>query len=98
LPVFFFTCVWFLDFNWVRYPSILYDQIMIASCALLWSVGFLYHLSRKQGMLELHFRWSKEMCHTIHYRIRIIMFPLLITLVCFYFFRLTAQENDAEIL
>ncbi|MGL1304884.1 mechanosensitive ion channel domain-containing protein [Vibrio parahaemolyticus] len=98
LPVFFFTCVWFLDFNWVRYPSILYDQIMIASCALLWSIGFLYHLSRKQGMLELHFRWSKEMCHTIHHRIRIIMFPLLITLVCFYFFRLTAQENDAEIL
>ncbi len=98
LPAFFFTCVWFLDFNWASYPSILFDEIMIASCALLWSVAFLYHLSRKQGMLELHFRWSNEACHLIHHRIKIVMFPLLAILVGFYFFRLVAQENDAEIL
>lgn len=98
LPAFFFTCVWFLDFNWLFYPSILFDEIMVASCVLLWSVGFLYHLSRKQGMLELHFRWSKEICHTIHHRIRVIMFPLFIILLSFYFFRLVAQEHDAEIM
>lgn len=98
LPAFLFTCVWFLDFNWLFYPSILFDEIMVASCALLWSVGFLYHLSRKQGMLELHFRWSKEICHTIHHRIRVIMFPLFIILLSFYFFRLVAQEHDAEIM
>ncbi|EGR2845538.1 mechanosensitive ion channel [Vibrio parahaemolyticus] len=98
LPAFFFTCVWFIDFNWVRYPSILFDEIMIASCALLWSVAFLYHLSRKQGVLELHFRWPKDVCHRVHHRIRVIMFPLLIVLIFFYFFRLVAQENDAEIL
>lgn len=98
LPAFFFTCVWFLDFNWARHPSILFDEAMIASFALLWSVGFLYHLSRKKGMLELHFRWSKAMCHTIHHRIRVIMFPLLVILVFFHFCRLFAQEGDAEIL
>lgn len=98
LPAFFFTCVWFLDFNWLHHPSILFDEAMIASFALLWSVGFLYHLSRKKGMLELHFRWSKEMCHTIHHRIRVIMFPLLVVLVFFHFCRLIAQEGDAEIL
>ncbi|EOV0118931.1 mechanosensitive ion channel domain-containing protein, partial [Vibrio parahaemolyticus] len=98
LPAFFFTCVWFLDFNWLFYPSILFDEIMVASCVLLWSVGFLYHLSRKQGMLELHFRWSKEICHTIHHRIRVIMLPLFIILLSFYFFRLVAQEHDAEIM
>ncbi|MEE3877306.1 mechanosensitive ion channel domain-containing protein [Vibrio sp. YYF0003] len=98
LPVFFFTCVWFLDFNWVRHPSILFDEAMIASFVLLWSVGFLYHLSRKKGMLELHFRWSKAMCYTIHNRIRVIMFPLLVILVFFHFCRLVAQEGDAEIL
>ncbi len=98
LPAFFFTCIWFLDANWLRHPSILFDEVMIASFALLWSIGFLYHLSRKKGMLELHFRWSKEVCHTIHHRIRVIMFPLLMILVLFHFFRLIAQENDAEIL
>lgn len=98
LPLYFFTCVWFLDFIWARHPSILFDEAMMASFILMWSVGFLYHLSRKKGMLELHFRWSKEVCHTIHHRIRVIMFPLLGILVLFHFFRLLAQENDAEIL
>ncbi|EPM39559.1 small mechanosensitive ion channel protein MscS [Vibrio natriegens NBRC 15636 = ATCC 14048 = DSM 759] len=98
LPIFFFTCVWFIDFIWARHPSILFDEVMVASFILLWSVGFLYHLSRKKGVLELHFRWSTEVCHTIHHRIRVIMFPLLVILVFFHFFRLIAQQNDAEIL
>ncbi|MGP8304894.1 mechanosensitive ion channel domain-containing protein [Vibrio sp. YIC-376] len=98
LPAFFFTCVWFIEFIWVRQSSILFDEAMIASFTLLWSVAFLYHLSRKKGMLELHFRWSKEVCNTIHHRVRVIMFPLLVILVFFHFFRLLAQENDAEIL
>ncbi|WP_255202912.1 hypothetical protein [Vibrio natriegens] len=98
LPVFFFTCVWFLELIWARHPSVLFDEIMIASFTLLWSVSFLYHLSRKKGMLELHFRWSKDVCHTVHHRIRMIMFPLLVILVFFEFFRLIAQENEAEIL
>ncbi|MGY0615982.1 mechanosensitive ion channel domain-containing protein [Vibrio sp. FJH11] len=98
LPAFFFTCVWFIEFIWGHQSSILFDEAMIASFTLLWSVAFLYHLSRKKGMLELHFRWSKEVCSTIHHRVRVIMFPLLVILVCFHFFRLLAQENDAEIL
>ncbi|HDY7465600.1 TPA: mechanosensitive ion channel [Vibrio vulnificus] len=98
LPIFFFNCVWFLDFMSLRHPSILFDEIMIASFVLLWSVGFLYHLSRKKGMLELHFRWSSEVCHTIHHRIRMIMLPLLIILVLFHVFRLVEHENDVEIL
>ncbi len=98
LPLFFFTCVWFIDFNWTRHPSILFDEATVASFALLWSVGFLYHLSRKKGMLELHFRWSKDVCHTIHHRVKVLMFPLLVILDLFHFFRLVAQENDAEIL
>ncbi|WP_182028299.1 mechanosensitive ion channel domain-containing protein [Vibrio sp. B1FLJ16] len=98
LPVFFFTCVWFLDFNWTRQPSILFDEVMIASFILLWSIGFLYHFSRDKGMLELHFRWSKEVCQTIHHRVRVIMYPLLVILILFHSLRLIAQENDAEIL
>lgn len=48
LPLYFFTCVWFLDFIWARHPSILFDEAMMASFILMWSVGFLYHLSRKK--------------------------------------------------
>ncbi|MGP8306726.1 mechanosensitive ion channel domain-containing protein [Vibrio sp. YIC-376] len=98
LPVFYLNCVWLLN-NLIGkefYTS--FDTIFLSSLGLLWAFDFVYHLSRKQGMLELHFGWEEETCLTMHKKTRLIIYPLFILMLVFLLFRLVSDGSKAEIL
>ncbi len=98
LPVFFVVCIWCINYSWDGYTYELFDEVTISGFTLLWGIAFVYHSSRNLGILELHFKWSKEVCNILHRRTHFLMLPFLILFILFHLFRVFSIGSESEIL